>query len=381
MKPLNSTLLASMSLVVGISMTAVAQGLNLRAPALTAEARGHAAALNASAGFNSIWREARERALQNAIHPDDYQCGPTDFDLWFWAKLGSIQNVDAFLDIAIYYGVLDWPTYYSFVFDQNPSDEYLGVSGKQTREMKKRFGDLQKFWDVNTRNVLLQGMHGAVIQEDAKMVPFVQWYFGGLDQVTAHAIVDYVQSVIEGDPGLGYNNPLFTLNAFAVTTENEPPFSPFYGIPDKIVMGDGIIEALTDLGLGINAPDSVLSHEFGHHVQFELGVYDTHDGTPEATRRTELMADAFGAYFCAHARGASFQSKRTAEVFRSSYLVGDCGFNSPGHHGTPNQREAAAQWGASVASASQKQGKIASSSLMLQLFDAQLPTLVAPDAP
>jgi hypothetical protein len=367
--------------MVGISSTAVAQGLNLLPPPLSAKARGHAAALSASAGLDTVWREARELALKRAIHPDDYQCGPTDFDMWFWAKLGWIQNPNAFLDIAINYGALDWPTYYSFRFDQNAGDDYLGVSGAQTREMKKRFGDLQKFWDVNTSNVLLQGMHGAVIQEDAKMVPFVQWYFGGLDPVTAQSIVDYVQSVIEGDPGLGYNNPLFTLNAFAVTTEGESPFSPFYGIPDKIVLGDGIIEALTDLGLGINAPDSVLSHEFGHHVQFELGVFDTYDGTPEATRRTELMADAFGAYYCAHSRGASFQSKRIAEVFRSSYLIGDCAFDSPGHHGTPDQREAAAQWGASVATASKKQGKIASSSLMLQLFDAQLPTLIAPDAP
>ena len=34
--------------------------------------------------------------------------------------------------------------------------------------------------------------------------------------------------------------------------------------------------------------------EFGHHVQFEDGLFNSPLTGAEATRRTELMADAFG---------------------------------------------------------------------------------------
>src|SRR5262249_31372899 len=159
------------------------------------------------------------------------------------------------------------------------------------------------------------------------------------------------------------------------------PGSPFLGIPDKIIMGDGLVKALEDIGLGTESRDFVHAHEFGHQVQFELGVFDDYDGSPEATRRTELMADGFGAYYCAHSRGASFQANRFANVMNAAFAVGDCAFAFPGHHGTPNQREAAAQWGENVAASARNQGHIYPAAKMRVLFDAALPSLVAPDAP
>lgn len=336
-------------------------------------------AISRQAGIDTAWREARERAVARVIDPSDYECGPTGFNTWIDAKFGAVENFGAFIDI-LNVGALDWPTYYSLIIDNDASDDYMGVNGEQTHEMVKRHRDAQRFWDVPTDDILLQGMHGADIADDAKMIPVVQLILG-VDATAAAGIVDYVQSVIEADPGLGYDNPLFTLNAFAFTSEGAPVGSPFYGVPDKIVMGDGISAALADLGLGTNAPDYVHAHEFGHHVQFELGVFDTFGGAPEDTRRTELMADAFGAYLCAHSRGASFQAKRIADVYGAGYLIGDCAFDNPGHHGTPNQREASTMWAAGVADNAENQGHIYSAQTMLELFDAQLPTLVAPDAP
>jgi len=112
--------------------------------------------------------------------------------------------------------------------------------------------------------------------------------------------------------------------------------------------------------------------------KFELGAFGA--STPEGTRRTELMADAFGAYYLAHAKGATFQAKRIVDTFEIVREIGDCAFDSPGHHGTPNQREAAAMWGAELAASAQKQGHINSATLMLTLFEAELPDLIAPDA-
>jgi hypothetical protein len=354
----------------------------LHGPPLPATAKQRIAALTAHPRLDTLWREARDQAVAGAINPDDYECGPTDFRIWIFGKFSRIQNFDAFLDIAFNYGALDWATFYSAFVDHDGSDDYIGINGAQTQEIKKRHKDNQRFWDVPTLDVQLHGMHGADLADDSKMVPLIEFLFG-VPRELAIEIVDYVQSVIESDPGLGYDNPLFTLNAFALTARGEPPGSPFAGVPDKIVMGDGIIEAMADLGLGDNAPSIIHAHEFGHHVQFELGLFDQPvlpEDQPEFTRRTELMADAFGAYYSAHARGAAFQTKRIVDALTESYLLGDCGFTFPDHHGTPNQRRAAAEWGANLAASARKQGHINSSAQMLNLFEAQLPLIVAPDA-
>jgi hypothetical protein len=352
-------------------------------PALPEAAKAHFAALQRSWQTDSIWSEARDRALRRIIDPGDYQCGPTDFDSWIDTKFSAIQNFDAFIDVAFNYDAIDWATYYSLAFDNNADDDYIGVNGAQTQESKKRHKDLQRFWDVPTSDVLLQGMHGIDLSSDAKMVPLLIFLYG-IDHDFAQWIVDYAQSVITTDPGLGYNHPIWTLNAFAFTARTEPDGSPFKSLPDKIVLGEGIITAMQEMGLGSNGPDYIHAHEFSHHVQFERGVFDASvspDDQPAFTRMTELMADAFGSYFCAHSRGASFQLKRIVDAYRGAYVVGDCLFDNPGHHGTPNQRAKAAEWGAGMAQGAQKQGQINSSALMLQLFSDELPIIVAPDAP
>ena len=99
----------------------------------------------------------------------------------------------------------------------------------------------------------------------------------------------------------------------------------------------------------------------------------------EQTRYTELMADAFSAYFLTHKRGGTMNRKRVAEFLQVFFQIGDCAFSDPGHHGTPNQRMAAATFGFDVADAAQKQGHIMSSADFHALFVAKYPTLVALD--
>jgi hypothetical protein len=332
-----------------------------------------------------LWSAARDQTLRRVLDPNQYECGLTPLDFWVFAKFDAIQNWDAFFEIVVYLDAWSWPTYYSLFLDHDASDDYIGRDGKQTAELKKRHKDAQRFWDVPTQDVLLQGMHGNYIADDAKMRAVLESVYG-VPSADAAIIVDYVQWVIESDPGLGYSNPLWTLNAFASSSRGEPVGSPYYGTPDKIVMGDGIMEALADMGLGINAPDFVHAHEFGHHVQFERGLLDDYynvppDDLPEWTRHIEMMADAFGTYYCAHSRGAAFQSKRVVDAFTSAYAIGDCAFDFPGHHGTPNQRRRAAQWAADLADAAKKQGKINPSATMVELFDLAFPGFVAPEYP
>lgn len=344
---------------------------------LSAAQKARLAAFAESSGIDTVWRRARDHAVAHAINGDDYECGPTDFDDWINESFSNM-NFPVFLQLA-QAGVLDWPAYYGLLLDNDGSDEFIGIDGKQTKELVKRHRSNQRFWDVETDDVLLMGMHSGVIADDAKMVPLVEFLYG-MGTADAQDFVDYVQSVIDGEPTIGYDNPWFSLNAFAFSAVDEPAGSPFAGLPDKILMGDGIMEMLADIGLGTDGPDYVHAHEFAHHVQYELGLLADYGGSPEETRRIELMADALGAYYCAHARGATFQAKRIAQGYAAAYAVGDCAFANPGHHGTPNQRDAATRWGAGVATSAKKQGKIESAEDMADMFDDVLADIVAPDA-
>ena len=194
-------------------------------------------------------------------------------------------------------------------------------------------------------------------------------------QTAAQAIANATRSGLFA----GGNNPLFTLNAFAFSAEGDP--DPLVqGLPDKLIFGDGIVDALNALGIGDVGPRAVMGHEFGHHVQFEDGLFDSPLTGAEATRRTELMADAMGTYFAVHARGLALNAKRVLDAEQAFFEVGDCQFASPGHHGTPLQRLRAATWGAGVANAARPQGHVLPSLTFAATFEQQLPILVAPDA-
>ena len=61
-----------------------------------------------------------------------------------------------------------------------------------------------------------------------------------------------------------------------------------------------------------------------------------------------------------HKRGATYNWKRIEDYFTLSFNVGDCLTTSKQHHGTPEQRLAAAKLGYELADSAQKKGFILS---------------------
>jgi hypothetical protein len=92
------------------------------------------------------------------------------------------------------------------------------------------------------------------------------------------------------------------------------------------------------------------------------------------------MADAFAAYYLTHKRGAALNKKRVAQFLEVFFNVGDCAFDDPGHHGTPNQRMKAANFGFNLAHEAQKQGHILTADQFHAAFVRAYPGLVTPDA-
>ena len=318
-----------------------------------------------------INQEPGYRALvQNATAVVPTPCNAnTAISQWLDGELADWTN-DAFF-YASDFAMFELPTYDAYVFENSSANQFFGKNGEYTQRLVKTFKDLKRFWNIQTADMVMVAMHGSMLQDRTKIIrTYIAVY--GLSPALAAQLADFVLVLLDAFPEYrNGNHPIFTFNAFAIETFAFPP----YGIiPDKIVMGDGIMEAFTAIGFGDVAPQAILAHEFGHQIQFDLNLFGPN--TPEATRRTELMADAFAAYYLSHARGASMQWKRVQQFLQVFFNIGDCAFTSSGHHGTPTQRMAAAEWAYNLANDAQKQGHILTAQQFAILFDAQLPILV-----
>ncbi|GAB3898543.1 hypothetical protein GCM10028803_18160 [Larkinella knui] len=324
---------------------------------------------NLSSKVNPEYRDLISRVLK-VIEPTPCDAN-TPVNQWLDTQL-SDWNSDV-IGYALETAMLDLPTYDALVFENSSSNQSFGVNGEYTHQVTKTFKDLKRFWNIESDDLVLAAMHGSMLRDRTKLIRTYTTVYG-LSAPLAAAYADLVLALLDYFPQ--YRNgdhPIFTFNAFAQESFTFPPVGL---IPDKIIMGDGILEAFTAIGYGDVAPQAILAHEFGHQIQFQLGVFGD-ETSPEATRRTELMADAYSAYYLSHARGASMQWKRVQKFFQVFFNIGDCGFTSDGHHGTPTQRLAAAEWGYNLANDAQKQGHILTSQEFTARFEAALPTIVA----
>jgi hypothetical protein len=323
-----------------------------------------------------IDRSAAQEALERAIDPTQYLCAPTRLDAYVGNLLSAIDPSSAFVLSQL--GAFDFPAFDALLFGTSGDSRYA-LDREHRNELTSSFRAAQRFWDTDGSDIQLLGMHGDLMRDPARLTPLIGFLYG-VPESDAAELAGLVVKVVTGDPGLARgDSPIFTLNAFAFNGEGEsdPVIS---ALPDKLVFGDGMLEALAAIGVGDVGPRAVLGHEYSHHVQYDANLFDSPLTGPKATRRTELMADAFGTYFVTHKRGLALNARRVLEAEQSFYQVGDCSFTSVGHHGTPNQRLRASAWGASVAADAQKQGHVLPSLTLDAQFEAKLPELVAPDA-
>ncbi|MGW0227953.1 hypothetical protein ACWDWO_06555 [Actinopolymorpha singaporensis] len=382
---------ASIVLTIGTATAAFAgTGVDAAAPSSSAAAPSSAAV--ATAGRTALARsdQAADRfgidrsparaAVDRAINRDDYQCGPTDFDAYIDGLINGLSK-DEFTFLVGHIEMLDVPTYDALLYGSDTDQRYALRSDYRT-QLTHTFRDVKRFWDIQSGDIQLMSMHGSIMGDAAAVSRVLQLPLGEPFSKSPAEADKHAKEIAEAvDSGMfdGGNNPLFTLNAFAFTAEGDP--DPLVkGVPDKLIFGDGIVDALNAMGIGDVGPRAVMGHEFGHHVQFEDNLFDSPLTGPEATRRTELMADAFGTYFATHARGLSLNTKRVLQAEKTFYEVGDCAFTNDGHHGTPNQRLRSSAWAAGIADAARPQGKILPSLTFADMFEQELPVIVAPDA-
>ena len=311
------------------------------------------------------------------IDPDQYRCDQTELTSWLQTSIKDISLND--LIVLVFSGALDVPTYDTLLFSKKSDPQTYGQRGEFTRPLVRTFADLKGFWDIRSRDIQLAAMHGTTLLNPAKIARTVK-YTLGMTEENATEFGKLLAEFVDQPQFQHGRAPILTFNAFAYSALGQEEFPGLGVLPDKIVMGDGVLEGFAAIGLGDVAPQAILAHEFGHHIQYERDLFASPLTGPEATRRTELMADAFAAYYLTHKRGANLNWKRTEHFIQTFANVGDCGFTDPNHHGTPNQRTKAAEWGNLVALATERHGRVLPTKVFARLFERKLPELVAPDA-
>ncbi|MEO7234346.1 MAG: hypothetical protein ABIW80_03120 [Lapillicoccus sp.] len=338
---------------------------------------------DATADLLGIERSPAYAALASvgvgAINPADYVCGPTDFSAYA-AGLSRALTPQERTFLSSYPQVLDIPTVDAILYGSSTDARY-DLRSDDRHSLTKTFSTLQRFWDIPSADIQLVAMHGSVLQDPVRVARVLQLPLPGfgLSPAAAQQAAQEIAAGTRGGLLAGGANALLTLNAFAFTPSVFP--SPLMqGLPDKMIVGDGIVDAMNALGVGDVGPRVIMAHEFGHHVQYRDKIFASTLPPPEASRRVELMADAFSTYFSVHAHGLSLNTKRVLLAEQAFFDLGDCAYTNPQHHGTPLQRMRSATWAAGVASAARPQGKVLPSLTFAAMFERELPVLVAPDA-
>ena len=168
--------------------------------------------------------------------------------------------------------------------------------------------DIKRFWDIDSSDIQVLGMHGTMLFDTIAVARVYRTVFG-IPATTARFYARIVRNTLLSSVVVnGGNHSFFSFNAFA-----SPLGAPF---ADRIAMGDGMMAGYAAIGFGDVAPQAIFAHEFAHHIQFENGYFDDRSRRPtrpEQTRYTELMADAYSAYFLTHKRGLAMNKHRVAE--------------------------------------------------------------------
>jgi hypothetical protein len=314
-------------------------------------------------------------AVQRAIDGAAYACGATGFDAYVNGLLAGLTEKE--LAFLLDSGVLEFPAMEALVFGSSADTEF--TERDQSRALTKTFRDLQRFWSIPSSEIDLIAMHGDMLGHPERISRLLVVLYGW-SQADADEYARLVAAVVNQVPAFAHgNSALFTLDAFSFSGKGDP--DPLIaGLPAKTVIGDGFLGALTAMGLDDVGAPVVLAHEYAHQVQADLSLFDSPLTGPEATRRTELMADAYASYFAVHARGLSLNAKRVVDVQQTFFELGDCAFDDLGHHGTPNQGRRASTWAVNLAADARPQGQILPAKTFAALFDVQLSTIVSPDA-
>ena len=187
-------------------------------------------------------------------------------DEFFFSELAAMTDEEFNFLVAhqdVLFGV---PTYDPLYFGTADDPDYALTL--HSRQLQNTFRDVKKFWTgVKSDDIQLMAMHADVLLdadriEDTLLLMQVSGALSPpLDTATpaqlraeAVTVATFLQeNVAEGREF--YNNPLWTLNAYAFSAEGDPD-PAVQGLPDKLVFGDGLLTHRTPSASATSARES-----------------------------------------------------------------------------------------------------------------------------
>ena len=356
-------------------------------PSMAVASTAHHLRLNPAALPASA--QLRDRVIgtsEHVIDPEAYKCRQTTrVGNWFNSQLNRIPQ-PALVTLVNELAAPDVAFVDAYVLEPLGPQEF-GYTGEFNTSMPAIATSVKGFWNFTSPNVLLAAMKGSYLTEVPRVTFIYENFFTETDEngdeipvshTEAVALANQLHDLIVNTRSLnGGDHPLFSFNAFAIPQAFTGP---------KVAMGDGVLEGFAAVGLGHIAElanQAVYAHEFGHQIQFKNNYFA--DAVPgattdaELTRYTELMADAYSGYYLGHQNLGKTTKQQIRDAERAFFNLGDCAFDNPGHHGTPNQREAAVDFGMEVAA--NDGGTILTQQQFHALFVAKYADIIAPDKP
>jgi len=288
--------------------------------------------------------------LERAVDPSD--CSSTPFNDVISESVNS--NIDALG--AQWYGLYAEMNFYYTITDEGKAS--FGDSGQYTNYVANRTRSLEKFWDMSNE-IDVRGQHNETLNDKNKIIEILTFWYGmtqGMAESYAEFFVDYVNF----NSSFLTETPLLSFDGFAIA------LGGILGQEDLIVIGDGLVELLSETGVEDKIVWSgILAHEWAHQIQFNNPDWYS---AGEITRTTELEADFMASYYMTHKRGATYNWKRVEDFLELFFNIGDCSFESDGHHGTPTQRMEASKLGYELAQENFPKGKILSQDEVHEAF-------------
>ena len=208
------------------------------------------------------------------IDPTDYVCDQNSPVIdWANAEFDEAVANDfpELFRLVVEFGADQVPLVDALFFLDESTPQEFGYNGEFNKVMQKTERDVKRFWDIRSDDILLLAMKGTMLQDEARVAAVYENFFTDDDgtAITPEDAASYAATVRtllnQAETLDGGDDPLFSFNAFAFSTP---------GQPDRIVMGDGVLEGFKVVGFADVAPQAVYAHEFAHHIQYENNYFD-----------------------------------------------------------------------------------------------------------
>jgi hypothetical protein len=190
--------------------------------------------------------EARATVLaqvKNAINGEDYECATTGLDNYTSSLIQGLNSAELELLWTLFNDLsVDAWLFFSLILfkvesQTDPGRFYPGF--QQGKEYYKCLINMERFWDAFSDDIGLYAFSTAMLSNTEMMIETILFIFDFPPSINnaAELALEYVtmvQGIFDAFPSIGYDFPLWTLNAFAYKLDEM-----FGG--NGIAMGDGLV--------------------------------------------------------------------------------------------------------------------------------------------